>query len=296
MNEEKIMPKGQGPVSTNGTDESVILYRSWFECLKEQGLRRFALAMIALLSFAFYNVPLESFHLPKQIEVILNTFTPIIETNRKKRNGGNKGANFGKTGGRPSQIDGSGTPMGLSNKPPKGCSEVTPMGPPNNVNVNENGNDTVSVNETQTHQSTHTNFEFFVPVFFFRNVRHPEHQAKKFVAHYAPTDWRLPGGEYMATDAQRFALAQRWEIRDDTTDRFRSDDLEMWHELYNVAPSDIRPFMVASSIQLRRTETEATIVGPKAVYEWIENNLEQTKPIILPWKGPRSYKYISPEK
>lgn len=278
-------------------DETVIIYRSWFECLREQGPKRFAMAMIALLCFAFYGFSLKSFHLPRPLEAILNTFTPIIEANRKKRKGGSKGADYGKKGGRPSHTADSKTPQGLSDKTPMVTDEESPKTSPYNVNgnVKVNENDTVSVTVPDKCIAPHKNFEFYLPIFFFRNVRHPERQAKKFVEHYAPTDWRLQGGEQMSTDQQRIALARRWEIRDDTCDRFKDEDLEMWEKLFALAPAHIQSMMIAPAIKFQRTKEEAIIYGPKLIYDWIEDNLSVAKPIMKKWLENRKYVFVSTE-
>lgn len=277
------------------SDESVIIYRSWFECLKEQGPKRFAQAMTALLSFAFYNADVKSFSLPRQLEAILETFTPVIETNRKKRKGGSKGADFGKKGGRPPQNADLKTPEGLSDENPMVADDKSPKAPPYNVNGNEkvNVNENVSVNVTDGNASSpHTDFEFYIPVFFFRNARHPERQAKKFVEHYSPSNWKLTGGEYMATDQQRIALAQRWDIRDDSCDRFKPDDLAMWKELYKIAPLKIQTLMISPSVQLQRRDDNAIIFGPREISEWIETNLQTTEPIVRKWFQERKLSYV----
>ena len=67
--------------ATDKAEESVIIYRSWFICLWLLGPVRFAKAMFALLSYAFFSKPISSFGLPKQVETILDTFTPIIDKN-----------------------------------------------------------------------------------------------------------------------------------------------------------------------------------------------------------------------
>ena len=309
MVEKNVAPTGKDPASANEIgngkdtqnggicDESVIIYRSWFECLKEQGIKKFAMAMIALLSFAFYGVDVKSHRLPRQLEAIIETFTPVIITNRKKRKGGDKGKEFGKDGGRPLQNGDSKTPKGLSNQTPKGDCNETPLDPPYNVNVTGIGNvkETVSVNGTTGQPSPHTDFKFFIPVFFFRNVRRPEHQAKKFVEHYAPTGWKLSGGEYMATDEQRIALAQRWEIRDDTTDRFKPEVLAMWRELYLIAPEGVKPQMLVPTIQFQRANDKAIIACPKTVAEWIEKNRATTEPIVIKWIENRKLNYAITE-
>lgn len=298
---EKIAhPVEQGPAAVKHndifeiSDESVIIYRSWFECLKEQGMKRFAQAMIALLSYAFYNISVKSFHLPRQLEAILETFTPVIETNRKKRRGGSKGTEFGKKGGRPPQNADLKTPKGLSDRTPMGMDEESPKASP--YNVNGNVYETVPVNVTDGGASSpHTNFEFYIPIFFFKNARYPEIQAKKFVEHYAPSNWRLTGGEFMATDEQRIALAQRWNIRDDSCDRFKPDDLAMWKELYDKAPDNIRTLMLSSSVEFCRNAEQAIIGGPKMISNWIETNLDITRPIVRKWMQGRKYAYVPKE-
>ena len=65
-------------------DEAVIIYRSWFICLFALGPIKFGKAMIALLSYAFFGADIHTFGLSPQVESILYTFTPVIESNRRK--------------------------------------------------------------------------------------------------------------------------------------------------------------------------------------------------------------------
>ena len=229
----------------------------------------------------------------------METFIPQVEANKKKRKGGKKGAAFGKQGGRPAHIADSRTPEGLVNETPMATDEESPKASAYNVYGNEkaNVNDNVSVNETDEDTSSpHTNFEFYIPVFFFRNARHPEKQAKKFVEHYAPTNWKLPGGEFMATDGQRIALAQRWDIRDDSCDRFKPEDLAMWKELYVKAPDNIKTLMISSSINFPSNQDFAIITGPQMISDWIEVNKEITRPIVRKWMHGRKYAYYPQKK
>lgn len=125
-------------------EDSTIFYRKWFDCFMAQGEKNCAKLFMAFFSLVFYGTDIESFHLPRRLESIIEAFLPIVETNARKRNGGKKGAQFGIYGGRPLQNGDSKTPMGLNGKTPMG---IDPSH--NNDNGSENGkntNNNVSVN------------------------------------------------------------------------------------------------------------------------------------------------------
>ncbi|MBR0531526.1 MAG: hypothetical protein IJJ96_02870 [Bacteroidales bacterium] len=262
------------------SNESVIMYMRWVICLWEFGLENFGKAMYALFNYACYNKAISSFKLPRIIEATLNTFTPIIDANRRKRENAKKGAPYGKLGGRP--------------KNPSGVSLETP-------NVNEtdtkNENETVLVNESvaemenhletgHTTNKAHTDSLFFLFVFFFRNLLSPKKQAEKFVTHYTATGWRLGGGDYVATDEQRIALAMKWEVKDDKIGRFKEEDLAMWHSLYDIAPPGVKIKMLDSGTKFLKSEQGASITCHPDVTKWIEASKTATWPIIRRWMAP----------
>ncbi len=268
-------------------EDSTIFYRKWFDCFMAQGEKNCAKLFMAFFSLVFYGTDIESFHLPRRLESIIEAFLPIVETNARKRNGGKKGGQFGIYGGRPLQNGDSKTPMGLNGKTPMG---IDPSH--NNDNGSENGkntNNNVSVNLAHT---THTDYSRYVPVFFFRNLRHPVKQAQKFATHYEATGWRLGGGEYMVTQEQRIAAAKIWEVRDDSGERFKKEDLEMWQQLYDIAPPEIQVQMIQDMIEIRRTADAAYIKGPLSISNWIEGNLNETKPIVTKWMNGRRYSFV----
>lgn len=272
------------------SNESVIMYMRWVICLWEFGLENFGKAMYALFNYACYNKAISSFKLPRIIEATLNTFTPIIDANRRKRENAKKGAPYGKLGGRP--------------KNPTGVIPETPY-VIDNVYQNENGKTTVSnddnvaVTDSPTSSAVdsspnppHTDSLFFLNIFFFRNLKHPMRQAEKFVTHYTATGWRLGGGDYVATDDARIALAKKWAVKDDTTGRFRDDDLAMWRALYDIAPPEIRAQMLDDKIEFEKKD-KAVIKCPKAVCDWIESNSNVTKQIIISWKKDLHFLYLT---
>lgn len=298
VNEKEEAPSRQGPESakisigkdtknTETIDESVVIYRSWFDCLLAQGHKNFTIAMYALLSFAFYGTDISSFHLPRRLEAILNTFCPIIVMNRSKRKGGNKGASYGRNGGRPSWKDDLTTP--------KGYNSGAPLGMNNNGNGNGKTNENENVNdENNEGVSTTTNKDIdkYKEVFFFRNVRHPDIEARKFVSHYSAVGWKLSGGEFIPDGEQRVALALRWEVRNQSTDRFDNEALSMWKSLYKMAHDYIRWLMLDSSVSFQRDSQMAIIYGPVDVGDWL-NKDKETNPIVDKWKGKRIFKYVA---
>lgn len=311
MATQEEAPTGQGPVSASNCihgnkdnqstpiiEETVIIYRSWYECLLGLGPKKFSLGMKALLQHAFYGTDINALELPAPLPGIINTFTPIIATYRKKRNGGKKGAEYGSGGGRPRSRIADKTPMGLEGKTPMGLESATPMGSTNTDN--DTGNDTETTKWNCVYgpapiDQTHIDYTFFLPVFFFRNITNPEREAQKFYDHYSATNWHLKGGDYIKSHEQRLALAQRWEIHGDTSKRFREEDLQMWRRLYGLAPSGIKVQMVSKSISFNWTDSNVVIVGPKSVYEWLAAQKDLTQPIITEWLGGRSFRFYVKE-
>ncbi len=265
-------------------EESVIIYRSWFECLFHQGPKNFMAGMIALLLYAFYGMSLEMSGLTESLKSIIKTFIPIIDANRRNRENGQKGGAYGKNGGRPKNP--SGVPILLETEEGK----KTP-----NDNVKKKENDKVSVYVNKAEGSTtHTDIDLYIPLFFFRNLRDPRRQAEKFVDHYTATGWKLPGGAYIETEEQRLALARNWEVRDDPGGRYKLDDLKMWRSLYEMAPPDIQPIMVGDISFAHGPKAQITC--PCKVYEWIEANKESLQPIMLPWAAGLQICYKIPKE
>ena len=233
-----------------------------------------------MLSYAFYGTPIESNEkLPTRIIALLKTFTPVIDTNRKKRQGGSKGAQFGALGGRPK------TPQGLTDETPKGSRETG-----NGTATTDT--ETVTDVVTGSDVTPHSDVDFFVPVFFCRNLRNPKRQAEKYVAHYSTTGWTMSGGDRLATDEQRIAAAKRWKVTDDPTDRFAQPDLDFLARLMSAAPQDIRISLASSAVDIHRTETienkevvkSVILRVPADVRTWMKSD-ETVRPTVNAWRG-----------
>lgn len=288
QNKDTLNPGASSPCPA---EESTIFYRKWFDCFMAQGEKNCSKLFVAFFSLVFYGTGIKSFNLPRRLESIIEAFLPIVETNAKKRNAGKRGAQFGINGGRPPQNGDLKTPMGLNSETPMGISTDA-------RNDNENGNSNKSINNNVSVNSgptTQTDYLIFVPIFFFRNLKHPVKQAQKFTTHYEATGWKLGGGEYMATREQRIAAAKSWEVRDDSGDRFKKEDLDMWQQLYEIAPPEIQEQMTLDMIEIRRTADTANIKGPSSVFKWIEDNLNETKPIVTKWMDGRKYRFFPSE-
>lgn len=96
----------------------------------------------------------------------------------------------------------------------------------------------------------------------------------------------------MVTQEQRIAAAKIWEVRDDSGERFKKEDLEMWQQLYDIAPPEIQVQMIQDMIEIRRTADAAYIKGPLSISNWIEGNLNETKPIVTKWMNGRRYSFV----
>ena len=260
-------------------DESMVMYASWFVCLRALKPKLCGVAMDALFAYSLLGESFEDKNLPAYVKATLMTFVPVIDANRRRRQGGAKGAQFGALGGR------SKTPQGLSSETPKGSRETG-----NGTATTDT--ETVTDVVTGNNATTHTDFDFFVPVFFCRNLRNPRRQAEKFVAHYETTGWTLSGGEHLATDEQRVAAAKRWKVTDDPADRFVQPDLDFLGRLLSAAPQDIRISLANSAVDIHRAETlenkevikKLILRVPADVKAWMMSD-GTVHPIVNEWKG-----------
>lgn len=265
------------------TDESVIIFASWFRCLRVLPRKQFTGAVDALLGYALLGEPIESAPIPESVKAILLTFAPVIMTHRLKRQAGAKGAQYGALGGRP--------------KTPKGISADTPMVSCETGNgTDATGTDSGAVcGDVTAASSPHTDVDFFLPVFWGRNLQHPRRQAERFVAHYGTTGWTLGGGEYLASDQQRLAAAQRWKVSDDPGGRFSSDDLAFLGCLAEAAPPDIRSALYDDRVEIHRAEVvenkevrkKLLLRIPTQAKVWLMTE-SSVRPVVDTWRGDQS--------
>ena len=116
--------------------DSFVFYRSFHEALKDLPLEEYGAIMFAINEYALNGVE------PKLSGAVKMAFTlikPQIDANNYRKEAGQKGAEFGRLGGRPKKK--SENPIGVIDGNPIGVFEETP-----NVNLNENVNDNGNLN------------------------------------------------------------------------------------------------------------------------------------------------------
>lgn len=112
--------------------DSTVIYKSFYESLKEIPKKNQADVWAAICEFAFFGKELELSGISKTVWILIK---PQIVSNNKKYENGTKGAEYGKLGGR-----------GNKRKPQTNPKQTPNITPNDNVNDNDNDNDNVNDN------------------------------------------------------------------------------------------------------------------------------------------------------
>jgi hypothetical protein len=113
--------------------DSTVIYKSFYESLKEIPKKNQADVWAAICEFAFFGKELELSGISKTVWILIK---PQIVSNNKKYENGTKGAEYGKLGGR-----------GNKRKPQTNPKQTPNITPNDNVNDNDNDNDNDNVND-----------------------------------------------------------------------------------------------------------------------------------------------------
>ena len=116
--------------------DSFVFYRSFHEALKDLPLEEYGAIMFAINEYALNGVEPE---LSGAVKMAFTLIKPQIDANNYRKEAGQKGAEFGRLGGRPKKK--TENPIGVFDGNPIGVFEETP-----NVNLNENVNDNGNLN------------------------------------------------------------------------------------------------------------------------------------------------------
>jgi len=213
------------------TRDSIIIYRSWYEAIKELD----ADVKVSLYeAIIHYGLNQEEPKLHGIAQVVWQLIKPNVDANYRKWENGQKGAQHGGKGGRPKK------PQGNPTETPQGIEEETPKKPqrnpkrtPNvnvNVNVNDNENENVdALRVARSRPSTKWTKDEFIAeckqVTEQNENRLPRQERKPFVDYWTESD----GNGKMRFQAERFFDAGR---RMDTWNR-RSNKNN-----FEVAPED----------------------------------------------------------
>lgn len=111
--------------------DSFVFYRSFHEALKDLPLEEYGAIMFAINEYALNGVEPE---LSGAVKMAFTLIKPQIDANNYRKEAGQKGAEFGRLGGRPKKK--SENPIGVFMESP-------------NVNLNENVNGNLNANENE---------------------------------------------------------------------------------------------------------------------------------------------------
>lgn len=142
--------------------------------------------------------------------------------------------------------------------------------------------DTVSDTDTDTpcvcdegahvrgHTSTaHTDFDFFFPVMWKRNMIAPEAETRRFLDFYESSGWVLEKGSVLDTDAKRLAKARQWKP-EKPGKRFPERFLDVWWDLAQKAPTEgIRGQMLSDKVAVDMSGTEPVLKIGDDTHSWI---------------------------
>lgn len=142
--------------------------------------------------------------------------------------------------------------------------------------------DTVSDTDTDTpcvcdesahvrgHTSTaHTDFEFFFPTMWKRNIIAPEAETRRFLDFYESSGWVLEKGSVLDTDAKRLAKARQWKP-EKPGKRFPERFLDVWWDLAQKAPTEgIRGQMLSDKVAVDMSGTEPVLKIGDDTHSWI---------------------------
>ena len=124
--------------------------------------------------------------------------------------------------------------------------------------------------QVRGHTSTaHTDFDFFFPVMWKRNIIAPEAETRRFLDFYESSGWVLEKGSVLDTDAKRLAKARQWKP-EKSGKRFPERFLDVWWDLAQKAPTEgIRGQMLSDKVAVDMSGTEPVLKIGDDTHSWI---------------------------
>ena len=117
--------------------------------------------------------------------------------------------------------------------------------------------------------TTHTDFDFFFPVMWKRNMIAPEAETRRFLDFYEASGWVLEKGSVLDTDAKRLAKARQWKP-EKPGKRFPERFLDVWWDLAQKAPTEgIRGQMLSDKVAVDMSGTEPVLKIGDDTHSWI---------------------------
>lgn len=164
---------------------------------------------------------------------------------------------------------------------------------PQITDIKKNKNNTVCLCANRQEQTAHTDVNFFLHIFFFRNMEDPYTECQRFIDYYSSTNWKLPKGDVLDTDEKRIAKARNWRPLS-SNKRFGAKFLASWEQLYLKAPDDIKPLFLCKNVSSKVDNKGCHIKCSIALYDWLY--LPEIRPtaqkIFQMWTGSSGLKVI----
>lgn len=147
------------------------------------------------------------------------------------------------------------------------CTFGGAYGAPQITNIKKDRNNTVCLCAKRQEQTAHTDVNFFLHIFFFRNMVDPYTECQRFIDYYSSTNWKLPRGDVLDTDEKRMAKARIWRPLSQDK-RFGTKFLASWELLYHEAPDDIKPLFLCENVSSKVDDHACHITCSMALYNW----------------------------
>lgn len=119
------------------------------------------------------------------------------------------------------------------------------------------------------HISTpHTDFDFFFPIFWKRNIHGAEAETRRFLDFYEAGGWVLEKGAALDTDEKRLAKARQWKP-EKPGKRFPDRFAEAWWELAQKAPADVRAQMLSDKVAVDLSGSVPALKIGEETHAWL---------------------------
>lgn len=199
----------------------------------------------------------------------------------------------GKKGAAAREVNSSNAKQDLANQANAPLAKQTKQGLANQAdnvydNVYDNVTQCVCDNahaRAREHISTpHTDFDFFFPTFWKRNVICAEAETRKFLDFYEAGGWVLEKGAALDTDAKRLAKARQWKP-EKPGKRFPDRFVEPWWDLAQKAPEGVRRQMLSDKVAVDLTNPEPVLRIGEATHAWLmgEGRAEAETALLKNW-------------
>jgi hypothetical protein len=199
----------------------------------------------------------------------------------------------GKKGAAARDANASNAKQGLANQANASLAKQTKQGLANQAdnvydNVYDNVTQCVCDNahaRAREHISTpHTDFDFFFPIFWKRNIHGAEAETRRFLDFYEAGGWVLEKGAALDTDEKRLAKARQWKP-EKPGKRFPDRFVEAWWNLAQKAPEGVRRQMLSDKVAVDLTNPDPVLRIGEATHAWLmgEGRAEAETALLKEW-------------